>query len=83
MLAENTTIYLQPSRSGKYFEVNLPDISAVMMVDVEGKEYEMDIKCKKGNCKVYTEELDPGLYIVRIYGKDDKIYTYKYIVKEQ
>jgi len=39
------------------------------------------VKLKKGSCKVYTAELDPGLYIVRVYGKDDKIYIYKYIVK--
>ena len=81
LLAENTTIYLQPSKSKKYFVVDHTDISSCLMVDAEGKEYEMDIKCKKSGCRVYTEELDPGTYIVRVFCKDDKIYTYKYEVK--
>ena len=83
LLAENTTIYLQPSKSGKYFVVSIPDITACLMVDTTGKEYEMDMKCKKGSCRIYTEELDPGLYVVRVYGKDEKIFTYKYIVKAE
>ncbi len=53
-----------------------------MMVDVNGKEFEMEMKCKKNVCKVNTEDLDPGLYVVRLFCKDEKIYTYKYEVKE-
>lgn len=82
LLAENTTVSLQRAANGRYFMVSLPDISSVMMLDIDGKEYEMDVKCKKNNCKVSTEELDPGIYVVKIFGKDDKIYTYKYEVKE-
>ncbi len=82
LLAENTTVSLQRSSSGKYFTVTLPNLSYCMMVDMDGKEYEMDMKCRKNVCKVNTEELDPGLYIVRLYCKDEKIYTYKYEVKE-
>lgn len=83
LLAENTTVYLQPTKSGKYFTVTLPDIVSCMMVDMQGKELEMDMKCKKGSCKVFTEELDPGLYVVKMICKDEKIYTYKYEVKEE
>lgn len=82
LLAENTTVSLQRAPSGKYFTVTLADLSYCMMVDVSGKEYEMDMKCRKNVCKVNTEELDPGLYIVRLYCKDEKVYTYKYEVKE-
>jgi len=82
LLAENTTVYLQRAANGKYFTVSLPDLSYCMMVDVEGKEFEMDMKCKKNSCKINTEDLDPGLYVVRLYCKDEKIYTYKYEVKE-
>ena len=42
----------------------------------------MDVKCKKTSCKINTEELDPGLYVVKMYTKDEKIFTYKYEVKE-
>ncbi len=82
LLAENTTVSLQRSANGKYFSVSIPDLSYCMMVDVNGKEFEMDMKCKKNLCKVNTEDLDPGLYVVRLFCKDEKIYTYKYEVKE-
>ncbi len=82
MLAENTTVALKPAPSGKYFTVSIPNISSCLMSDLEGKEYEMDLKCNKNSCRVFTEDLDPGLYIVKIYCKDDKAYTYKYEVKE-
>ncbi len=82
LLAENTTVSLQRASSGKYFTVSLPDISYCMMSDLNGKEYEMEMKCKKNTCKINTEDLDPGLYIVRLYCKDEKVYTYKYEVKE-
>jgi hypothetical protein len=81
MLAENTTIAVITAPSGKYFTVSLPGISSIMMIDLEGKEYEMDMKCKKGTCKVNIEDMDLGVYIVRIFGKDDKVYNYKYEVK--
>ena len=81
-LAENTTIALQRAANGKYFTVALPNVASCMMVDMEGRENEMDIKPSAGSCRVITEDLDPGMYIVRIYGKDDKVYTYKYEVKE-
>jgi len=82
LLAENTTVALQPAANGKYFSVTLPDLSYCMMSDLNGKEYEMEMKCRKNVCKIYTEDLDPGLYIVRLYCKDEKVYTYKYQVKE-
>ena len=82
MLAQSTTVGFHPAASGKYFIVSIPNISSCMMSDLEGKEYEMDMKCKKNSCRVNTEDLDPGLYIVRIYCADDKVYTYKYEVKE-
>lgn len=83
LLAQNTTITLEQSKSGKYFMVPLTDMASCMMVDMEGREYEvMEIKCSKNGCKVSTEEMDPGLYVVKIFGKDDKLYTYKYEVKE-
>jgi len=81
MLSENTTIALITAPSGKYFTVSLPGISSILMIDLQGKEYEMDMKCKKSVCKVNIEDLDPGVYIVRIFGKDDKVYNYKYEVK--
>ena len=82
LLAENTTVALERSKNGKYFTVSLPDLSYCMMMDAAGKEYEMDVKCKKSVCKISTEDLDPGLYVVRLYTKDEKIFTYKYEVKE-
>ena len=82
MLAENTTIAVITAANGKYFTVSLPDISNIMMIDLSGKEYEMDTKCKHNSCKVNIEDMDPGVYIVRIFGKDDKVYNYKYEVKE-
>jgi len=82
MLAQSTMVGLHPSPTGKYFTVSIPNISACMMADLDGKEYEMDLQCKKNFCRVNTEDLDPGLYIVRIYCTDDKVYTYKYQVKE-
>jgi hypothetical protein len=81
MLSENTTIALLTAKSGKYFTVSLPGISSCLMIDTQGKEYEMDMKCKKNVCRVNIEDLDPGVYIVRIFGKDDKVYNYKYEVK--
>lgn len=83
MLAGTTTISLKTSKSGKYFTVPLTDMVSCLMVDLQGKEYEMDLKCRKTQCRVYTEDLDAGLYIVRIFGKDEKVYTYKYEVKEE
>jgi hypothetical protein len=82
MLAENTTIALITAPSGKYFSVSLPGISSCLMIDLQGKEYEMDMKCKKNTCKVNIEDMDAGVYIVRIFGKDDKVFNYKYEVKE-
>ncbi len=82
-LAENTTIALTPSSNGKYFTVALKDISSCLMIDTEGKEHEPDVKCGKNSCKIYTEDMDPGLYVVRIFCEDEKIYTYKYEVKEK
>ena len=82
MLAENTTIALITAPSGKYFTVSMAGISSIMMIDLNGKEYEMDTKCKRNVCKVNIEDMDPGTYIVRIFGKDDKVYNYKYDVKE-
>ena len=82
LLAENTTIALKPSPNGKYFTVALRDITGCLMVDKNGIEYEPDIKCSKNLCTIYTGELDPGLYVVRLFCKDDKTYTYKYEVKE-
>ncbi|MCW3120566.1 MAG: hypothetical protein JWQ38_58 [Flavipsychrobacter sp.] len=82
MLAENTTIALITAPNGKYFTVSMPNISSIMMIDLAGKEYEMDTKCKKNSCKVNIEDMDPGIYIVRIFGRDDKVYNYKYEVKE-
>jgi hypothetical protein len=82
LLAENTTVALKTAPSGKYFTVSIPGISSCLMLDMQGKEFEMDLKCNKNSCRVYTEDLDPGLYIVKIYCKDDKAYTYKYEVKE-
>ena len=82
LLAENTTIALTPSANGKYFTVALKDITSCLMVDAAGLEYEPDVKCSKNLCKIYTEDLDPGIYVVRIYCKDDQAYTYKYEVKE-
>ncbi len=81
MLAENTTIALITAKNGKYFTVYLPGITSCLMIDLQGKEYEMDMKCKKNVCKVNIEDMDPGVYIVRIFGKDDKVYNYKYEVK--
>jgi hypothetical protein len=81
-LAENTTIALTPAANGKYFTVALKDIKSCLMVDQQGIEHEPDVKCGKNQCKIFTEELDPGLYIVRIFCNDDKAYTYKYEVKE-
>jgi hypothetical protein len=83
LLAENTTVALERSKNGKYFTVTMPDLSYCLMVDATGKEYEMDVKCKKNSCKINTEELDPGLYVVKMYTKDEKIFTYKYEVKEE
>jgi hypothetical protein len=82
LLAENTTIALKRGPNGKFFSVALANISSVMMVDGEGRENEMDIKASAASCRVNTEDLDPGMYIVKIYTKDDKVYTYKYEVKE-
>jgi hypothetical protein len=82
LLAENTTVALQRAANGKYFSVSLPNPSYCMMMDIDGKEYEMDMKCRRGVCKVNTEDLDPGLYIVKLYCTDEKVYTYKYEVKE-
>ena len=82
LLAENTTIALKPAPNGKFFTVALPHISSCMMLDMDGKEYEMDIKASASSCRVITEDLEPGMYIVKIYGQDDKAYTYKYQVKE-
>ena len=83
LLAENTTITLERAKSGKYFLVPLSDMASCMMVDAQGREFEMlDVKCKKNGCKVFTEELDAGMYIVKIFGKDEKIYTYKYEVRD-
>lgn len=82
LLAENTTVALERSKNGKYFTVSMPDLSYCMMVDATGKEFEMDAKCKKNSCKINTEDLDPGLYVVKLYTKDEKIFTYKYEVKE-
>jgi hypothetical protein len=82
LLAENTTVALQRSANGKYFTVTLPDLSYCMMVDTDGKEFEMDMKCKHNVCKINTEDLEPGLYVVRLFCKDEKVYTYKYEVKE-
>jgi len=82
MLAQSTTVGLHAAANGKYFMVSIPNIASCMMSDLDGKEYEMDLQCKKNSCKVNTEDLDPGLYIVRIYCTDDKVYTYKYEVKE-
>jgi len=81
-LAANTTIALHPSPNGKFFTVSLPNIISCMMLDMDNKEYEMDIKASANSCKVTTEDLEPGMYIVKIYGKDEKVYTYKYEVKE-
>jgi hypothetical protein len=82
LLSENTTVSLQRSANGKYFTVNLPHLAYCMMVDLSGKEYEMDMKCKHNTCKIYTEDLDPGMYVVRLHCDDEKVYTYKYEVKE-
>ncbi len=82
LLAENTTVALQRASNGKYFSVSLPHLAYCMMTDADGKQYEMDMKCKKNNCKIFTEELDPGMYIVQLHCDDEKIYTYKYEVKE-
>jgi hypothetical protein len=82
LLAENTTIALNRSANGKYFTVALKNINNCLMVDKDGKEYEPDVKCAKTQCKIYTQELDPGMYVVRIFCEDEKIYTYKYEVKE-
>lgn len=82
LLAENTTVALQRAANGKYFTVSLPNLSYCMMSDRDGREYEMDMKCKKNVCKIFTEDLDPGLYIVKLYCTDEKVYTYKYEVKE-
>ena len=82
LLSENTTVAIHPAANGKSFTVTLPDLSYCMMVDKDGKEYEMDMKCKKNVCKINTEDLDPGLYVVRLYCNDEKVYTYKYEVKE-
>ena len=82
LLAENTTIALVPAANGKYFTVAVKDIKSCLMVDQDGKEYEPDVKCSKNQCRINTEELDPGLYVVRIFCEDDKTYTYKYEVKE-
>ncbi len=82
LLAQSTTVGFHPASSGKYFIVSIPNVASCMMSDLDGKEYEMDLQCKKNSCKVNTEDLDPGLYIVKIYCTDDKVYTYKYQVKE-
>lgn len=83
LMASTTTITLTRHKSGKYFTVPLADMASCLMVDADGKEYEMEVRCRKNQCRVYTEDLDEGLYVVRIYGKDDKIYTYKYQVTEE
>jgi hypothetical protein len=83
LLAENTTIALITAPNGKYFTVSLPGgINSCLMIDLQGKEYEMDMKCRKSVCKVNIEDMDPGVYIVRIFGKDDKVFNYKYEVKD-
>ncbi len=82
LLAENTTMGLSPAGNGKYFTVSIPNISSCLMSDLQGKEYEMDLKCNRNSCRVYTEDLDPGMYIVKIFCKDEKVYTYKYEVKD-
>jgi hypothetical protein len=81
LLSENTTIALITAPSGKYFTVSLPGINSCLMVDAQGKEYEMDMKCRRNVCKVNIEDMDPGIYIVKIFGKDDKVFNYKYEVK--
>ncbi len=83
LLAENTTVSLVTAPNGKYFTVSMTDVASCLMIDMSGKEYEMDMKCKKNSCRVNIEDMDAGVYVVRIFTKDDKVFNYKYEVKEQ
>lgn len=81
---DNTTIIISPPAKGqKYFLVRMPNIEACALVDTKGNNYETDVVYPKGRevCRVSIDEIDPGVYSVRLWDKDGKIYNAQVEIK--
>jgi hypothetical protein len=75
---EKTSVMVNPPKDGqKYFTVIMQDIVSCALIDANGNQVEMDISYPKNKdvCKVATDDMEPGQYVVRVWDKDGKMYA--------
>jgi hypothetical protein len=76
--AENLTIVINsPPKGQKFFWVNKEGVLSCSLTDVRGSRYEVDVSYPKGNsfCKVDIEDLEPGVYTVRLFDSEGRNFT--------
>ncbi len=73
----------QPEPGQKYFFISLPDIVSCAITDTKGTEVELDLVYPKndGECRVDLTDVDPGIYSLKVWDKDGKIYNAKLEVR--